>query len=140
MEHNIFINEVFRVEKEEQLYRVLWISPKQEYGYWISLEKQSRIPERFVCSKMIEGISTGVITAVEDPVVISERNVTETAKEKRDEWWHILKPVLECEPYIYERKRRGELLSEVAKKNNRDKSNLYRYPVSYTHLTLPTIA
>ena len=59
----------------------------------------------------------------------SERNVSETAKEKRDEWWHILKPVLECEPDIYERRRRGELLSEVAKRNNRDKANLYRYLV-----------
>ena len=131
MEHNIFINEVVHIEKEEQLYRVLWVSPEQEYGYWISLEKQSRVPDRFICPKMLEGISTGAITVVEDPVVISEGNVSETAKEKRDEWWHILKPVLECEPDIYERRRRGELLSEVAKRNNRDKANLYRYLVKY---------
>ena len=80
MEHNIFINEVVHIEKEDQLYRVLWVSPEQEYGYWISLEKQSRVPERFVCPKMLEGISTGEITVVEDPVVISKGNVTETAK------------------------------------------------------------
>lgn len=29
------------------------------------------VPERFVCPKMLEGISTGAITVVEDPVVIS---------------------------------------------------------------------
>ena len=32
---------------------------------------------------MLRGISTGAITVVEDPVVISEGNVSETAKEKR---------------------------------------------------------
>lgn len=131
MEQNIFINEVVRIGKEEQLYRVLWVSPEQEYGYWISLENQTRVPEKFICREMVENISTGEITVVEDPIRIYEGSVAENAKEKRDKWWRILKPVLECEPDIYERRRRGELLSEVARKSSKDKANLYRYLVKY---------
>jgi len=131
MEQNIFINEVVYIGKEEQLYRVLWISPGQEYGYWISMEKQSRVPVKFICKEVAAGLSMGTITVAEDPVRIYGGNVTETAGKKRDEWWRILKPVLECEPDIYERKRRGELLSEAARKNNTDKANLYRYLEKY---------
>lgn len=131
MEQNIFINEVVQAGQEKQLYRVLWVSSDQEYGYWISLEKQTRVPEKFICQEVIENIYAGEVVVVEDPIRVYEGNVTESAKERRDEWWRILKPILECEPDIYERRRRGELLSETAKKSNKDKANLYRYLVKY---------
>lgn len=131
MKQNISINEVVQVVQGKQLYRVLWISPDQNYGYWISLEKQTCVPEKFVYREMAKNISSGEITFVEDPIRVYEGNVTESAKEKRDKWWRILKPVLECEPDIYERRRRGELLSEAAKMSGTDKSNLYRYLVKY---------
>ena len=54
MEHNIFINEVVHIEKEDQLYRVLWVSPEQEYGYWISLEKQSRFQKDLFVPKCLK--------------------------------------------------------------------------------------
>lgn len=131
MEQNISINEVMQIRQGEQLYRVLWVSSNQEYGYWIPLEKQNRVPVKFICREMVENISAGEIAVVEDPIRVYGGNVAESAKEKRDEWWRILRPVLECEPDIYERRRRGELLSEVAKKSNKDKANLYRYLVKY---------
>lgn len=131
MEQNISINEVMQAGQEKQLYRILWISSDQEYGYWISLEKQTRVPEKFICQEVIENISAGEVVVVEDPIRVYEGNVAESAKERRDEWWRILKPILECEPDIYERRRRGELLSETAKKSNKDKANLYRYLVKY---------
>ena len=126
MEQNISVNEVVQAGQEKQLYRVLWVSSDQEYGYWISLERQTCIPEKFMCREMIENISAGEVVVVEDPIRVYEGNVAESAKERRDEWWRILKPILECEPDIYERRRRGELLSETAKKSNKDKANLYR--------------
>lgn len=131
MEQNISINQVVQAGQEKQLYRVLWVSSDQEYGYWISLEKQTRVPKKFICQEVIENISAGEVVVVEDPIRVYEGNVAESAKERRDEWWRILKPILECEPDIYERRRRGELLSEIAKKSNKDKANLYRYLVKY---------
>lgn len=131
MEQNISINEVVQAGQEKQLYRVLWVSSDQEYGYWISLEKQTRVPEKFICQEVVENISAGKVVVVEDPIRVYEGNVAESAKERRNEWWRILRPILECEPDIYERRRRGELLSETAKKSNKDKANLYRYLVKY---------
>ena len=131
MERNIYVNEVIYIGEEEQLYRVLWISPTQEYGYWISMDKPNRVPVKYNCGKIAADLLDGAIAIVDDPIKIYDDNATEAARAKRDEWWRILKPVLECEPDIYDRKRRGELLTEVADKYKKDKANLYRYLVKY---------
>ena len=54
MERNIFVNEVLYCNDEEQLYRVLWISPGQEYGYWIPVDgRMNGIPVKFDCKKVM---------------------------------------------------------------------------------------
>ncbi len=132
MERNIFVNEVLYCNDEEQLYRVLWISAGQEYGYWIPVDgKMNGIPVKFDCKKVAGGLADGIITSADDPVAFRDINMTTEAVKQRDEWWRILKPVLESEPDIYERKRRGELLAEAAEKNGKSKTNLYRYIVKY---------
>ena len=131
MEQNLYINQVVYASNDEQLYRVLWVSPGQEYGYWISMEKQNRVPVKFICREVAAGLSDGTITVTEDPVRINDGDVSADAREKRDEWWHILKSVLECEPDVYERRRRGELVSEAAGRSCKDKADLYHYLVKY---------
>lgn len=132
MEQNIFVNEVLHLHEEDQLYRVLWISSGQEYGYWIPVDgKMNGIPVKFDYGKVAEELSDGIITTADDPVTFHGVGATAEAMEQRDEWWRILKPVLECEPDIYERKRRGELLAEAAEKNGKSKTNLYRYIIKY---------
>ena len=132
MERNIFVNEVLYCNDEEQLYRVLWISAGQEYGYWIPVDgKMNGIPVKFDCKKVAGELAEGIITSADDPITFRDINMTAEAMEQRDEWWRILKPVLESEPDIYERKRRGELLAEAAEKNGKSKTNLYRYIIKY---------
>ena len=132
MERNIFVNEVLYCNDEEQLYRVLWISPGQEYGYWIPVDgRMNGILVKFDCKKVVGGLADGIITSVDDPITFRDINMTAEAMKQRDEWWRILKPVLESEPDIYERKRRGELLAEAAEKNGKSKTNLYRYIIKY---------
>lgn len=44
----ICINQIFYDQEEEQ-YRILWISPKAEFVYWIRLKSSSRIPKGRNC-------------------------------------------------------------------------------------------
>lgn len=76
-------------------------------------------------------MADGIIISADDPVTFRDINMTAEAVKQRDEWWRILKPVLESELDIYERKRRCELLSEAAEKNGKSKTNLYRYIIKY---------
>src|SRR5699024_12766235 len=46
-------------------------------------------------------------------------------------WCDSRKGVVGWEPDRYERRGRGELLSEGGKRNKREKANLYRYLVKY---------
>lgn len=129
MERNLFVNEVLNMD--EQLYRILWISPDRKYGYWISLGRQSHLPECFEYDWLLQAIQDGQAETADDPIKAFDGEETESAKQKRDEWWKMLKPVLECEPDIYDRKKRGRMLSELSLQHNRDKSNLYRYLQKY---------
>lgn len=132
MEQNIFVNEVLYCCKEGQPYRILWISYGQEYGYWIPIdEKKSGVPVKFSCSEVAEGLRDGTVAVADDPIMVCGGDVTAEAKKQRDEWWKILQPVLECEPDIYERKRRGELLAEAQARSGKSKTNLYRYLIKY---------
>ena len=129
MERNLFVNEVLKMD--EQLYRVLWISPDRQYGYWISLGSEGRLPERFEYDRLLQAIQDGQAETAEDPVKAFDGEVPEGAKQKRDEWWEMLRPVLEREPEIYDRQKRGRMLSELSARHNRDKANLYRYLQKY---------
>lgn len=129
MEHNLFVNEV--LNKDGQLYRVIWISTGRQYGYWIYLGRENRIPERFDYIELTQAMREGSVEAVEDPVKVFDGEISDNAKRKRDEWWNLLKPILECEPDIYERQKRGKMLSELSEKYKRDKANLYRYLQKY---------
>ena len=129
MELNLFVNEVLKMN--ERLYRILWISPDRQYGYWISLGRQNRLPERFEYDWLSQAIQDGQAETADDPIKAFEGEISESAKQKRDEWWEVLKPVLECEPDIYDRKKRGRMLSDLSVQHSRDKANLYRYLQKY---------
>ena len=129
MERNLFVNEILKMD--ERLYRVLWISPDRQYGYWISLGRENRLPERFEYNRLSQALQDGQAETAEDPVKAFDGEVPESAKQKRDEWWGLLRPVLECEPEVYDRQKRGRMLSELSEQHNRDKANLYRYLQKY---------
>ena len=129
MERNLFVNEVLKTDG--QFYRVLWIAPDRQYGYWISLDRQNCIPERFEYDWLMQTVQEKMAEPAEDPVKTFDGEISEKAKQKRDEWWQMLKPVLECEPEVYERRERGRMLSELAEQYGRDKSNFYRYLQKY---------
>ena len=129
MERNLFVNEILKMD--ERLYRVLWISPDRQYGYWISLGRENRLPERFEYNRLSQALQDGQAETAEDPVKAFDGEVPESAKQKRDEWWGLLRPVLECEPEVYDRQKRGRMLSELSEQHNRDKANLLRYLQTY---------
>ena len=129
MEWNLFVNEVLKLD--EQLYRVLWISPDCQYGFWISLDSRNCLPERFEYDRILQDLQDGNAETTEDPVKAFDGEVSESAKKRRDERWEMLRSVLECEPDVYDRQKRGRMLSELSAQQNRDKANFYRYLQKY---------
>ena len=105
MERSLFVNEVLKLD--EELYRVLWISPDCQYGFWISLDSRNCLPERFEYGRLLQDLQDGNAETTEDPIKAFDGEVSENAKQRRDEWWEMLRPVLECEPDVYDRQKRG---------------------------------
>lgn len=77
MEHNLFVNEVLNMDG--QLYRVLWISTGRQYGYWIYLGRQNRIPERFDYIELTQAMREGRVEAAEDPVKVFDGEISDNA-------------------------------------------------------------
>lgn len=128
----IFLNEVVAEIEQEKQYRVLWISPDLVYGYWISMDDNNKMPEKFEYNLLEEGLSGGRFEKKEEiSSETSDIGISESSKKRRDELWEALQSALTHEPDIYDRKCRKELLQEPAKKLETPYNNLYRYLVKY---------
>lgn len=44
MDYNICINQIFHDMENGEDYRILWISPQNEYAYWIPIQGKSGMP------------------------------------------------------------------------------------------------
>ncbi len=83
MEHNIFINEVVHIEKEDQLYRVLWVSQSRNMDTGYHWRSRAGFQKDLFVPKCLKVYLQGRLLLWKDPVVISKGNVTETAKRKK---------------------------------------------------------
>ena len=131
MEDIIFLNEIVVELEQEKQYRVLWISPDMSYGYWIRMD-DNKMPERFEYLFLEKGLADGRFEK-QDEVLGKAVNtgISESSKTRRDELWKALESALTCEPDIYSRNRRKELLQKSAKELGTSYNNLYRYLVRY---------
>lgn len=131
MEVIIFLNEIVVEFEQEKRYRVLWISPDMSYGYWIRMD-DNKMPERFEYPFLEKGLADGRFEKQDEILGKTvSTDVSESSKTRRDEIWEALESALTCEPDIYNRNRRKELLQEPAKKLGTPYNNLYRYLVRY---------
>ena len=94
----ICINQIFYDQEEEEQYRILWISPKAEFVYWIRLKSSSRIPKK-----------------VETAILTSYLELTSQEKEQRDRIWKMMEKALLDEPGIYDRRGRRSHLERIEK-------------------------
>lgn len=131
MEVIIFLNEIVVELEQEKQYRVLWISPDMSYGYWIRMD-DNKMPERFEYPFLEKGLADGRFEKQDEILGKTvSTDISESSKTRRDELWEALESALTCEPDIYNRNRRKELLQEPAKKLGTPYNNLYRYLMRY---------
>ena len=55
----ICINQIFYDQEEDEQYRILWISPKAEFVYWIGLKSSSRIPKKVETATLTSYLECG---------------------------------------------------------------------------------
>ena len=123
------------VQMEEERYRVLMISGK--FVIWINIDSAKAFPEVVTTSNIDQWTLDEVLRRADDPfsylASISVQQGTK-AQKIRDERHQLIAPLLADEE-IYYRSGRGQLVQARSDLTGTPRKT----PVSYTHLTLPTI-
>lgn len=130
MDKAICVNQIFYDQEEDELYRVLWISPKGEFVYWIGLKSSSRIPKQAEMSTLISCLEGGRLAEYEEPFSYPQE-LTLQEKEQRDRIWRMMETALLDEPGIYDRRGRRCHLERIEEATGIKKQNLYAYLARY---------
>jgi hypothetical protein len=125
----ICVNKIITDVETGAEYLVLWVSPGNEYGYWYDLNSRSRKPIHFKMDEVMNEISIGHYELSEYPLshqIRTDESLTYNEKQHRDRLWAIVKKAVECEPDIYDHRKRASIFRQTAMENNIDSTNLYR--------------
>ena len=126
----ICINQIFYDREEDEQYRILWISPKAEFVYWIGLKSSSRIPKKVETAILTSYLEGGRLIEYEESFSYP-KELTSQEKEQRDRIWKMMEKALLDEPGIYDRRGRRRHLERIEKETGIKKQNLYAYLARY---------
>ena len=130
MGKTICINQIFYDQEEDEQYRILWISSKAEFVYWIGLKSSSRIPKKVETSILTSYLEGGRLIEHEESFSYP-KELTSQEKEQRDRIWKMMEKALLDEPGIYDRRGRRGHLERIEKETGIKKQNLYAYLARY---------
>lgn len=129
MQNTICINEIYLVKKTGESYRVLWLAPDLEYGYWISMGKGNKMPVYFECVEVQEGVQNNEICLIPESASVNMENTGNLGD--YEERWNLFRPVLEREPDIYDKGTRSGIIVEFSSRTGMKTPNIYKYMIKY---------
>lgn len=130
MDKVICVNQIFYDQDDDELYRILWISPQADFVYWIGLKSSSRIPKQTKMAVLANYLESGRLAEYEETFSYPQEP-TSQEKEQRDRIWRMMESALLDEPGIYEQRERRVHLERIEKETGIRKQNLYVYLAKY---------
>ena len=129
----ITINALIKSTTENIVYRVLWFSEKDNLVYLFNMETQSMpYAERYsdVEKRIIDG---ELREESSDPYIkiVREHEIADKYKQARDQTWEFVRELVLCEPDIYEKAKRGKLISEKKSDSGKTFAVIHRYLKRY---------
>lgn len=123
------INDLLREEREGRHFRVLWIDPDNIICYLIDVEDNAATPFLRKVEELIEDILHGEFVKSKDDAFLPypHDDVPEAHVQKRDKAWKQIRELVNQEPDIYEREKRGELVHHVLTKFGSTRPTVYKH-------------
>lgn len=131
--NDILENMLIKESGNGHIWRVLWVSEAKDFAYVFDVNTME-MPSSVSCNELKSKIDDGFFTIHEsDPYlrVISENELSDKERSVRDEIWNLMSYAVTSEPDIYEKKRRGSMLSAIMSVSGKDLKNLHRYLKAY---------
>ena len=125
-------NEVFEDLYEYKKFRILWLK-NNDIIYVIELENDD-LPIAIQYDELQKKIDNGDVRSIEDTWSVQafqEELISSKDKQFRDNIWQYIRDLVEDEPDIYDRNKRGQMMEKVIAKYNSTKMTLYKQLKKY---------
>ncbi|RNB79752.1 transposase [Brevibacillus fluminis] len=110
--------------------RILYIDTNTDTMYLIDIDMRLAFPYQRKVSDVLNELQCGICVVQDnDPkaIVISEADIPQLYKDKRDNAWGLIKAAVKDEPDIYIEDSRGKIIKILMKQNKISKVTLYKY-------------
>lgn len=137
------INDIISIEEaagKKRSERILWIDEGNIICYTIDMDKKSKFPIKRKISDLQQLHGEQLLSLIDsDPygfIYQDEEQLSEKSKDLRDARWECIKDMVLQEPDIFERDKRGRLITAAIAKTGKSKRLLYKYLVQYWRLVV----
>lgn len=120
----LHVNQVLKLG--ERRLRVLWSD--SVLGFWIDIDDPKAVPESFLIHDFEDLFLDGEMVITDDPFVsqrLREPEKGSVQERKRDQAWSIVGDLI-SDPELYERSKRGRMVSRAVEVHGTTKQTVYR--------------
>ncbi|MDQ0159475.1 Mu transposase C-terminal domain-containing protein [Alkalibacillus salilacus] len=126
---SLSVNDVLKAVDSDLTYRILWIDEGGIIAYLIDVYDEKAIPFVQSTNEIRQQIVSDELVKVKDfdghPAI--NVSITEKQKKHRDDAWDAIRSVVELEPDLYQRDKRGEIVKKLVKQTGISRISLYKY-------------
>lgn len=129
---NLVVNELLKrkADDKNEVERILWIDENNTIAITIDILSTNSLPQIRNISVIMEQIESGSIERTsEDPYyrIVVDEKIDAKHIEIRERAWDIISDAVFCEPDIYYRGERGDLIQKILVKHGVTKRLVYKY-------------
>lgn len=124
----LVVNEVFKDKTTNEIYRVLWIDEGYIICYVIDITAKKPFPLFSLVKDILENFEQGNYEQVEDKTVSNKfLSKKQSDIEYRNNAWELIRVIVNQEPDVYIRNKRGKLIREVAQEHNISENTVWKH-------------
>lgn len=122
------VNDVLQVPESEDSFRILWIDEGNIIAYLIDINDEKAVPFVQTTAEIRQQIVSDELLKVRD-IDINRHiisNLTDKQEEHRNKAWKMIEELVDLEPDIYQRKKRGKIVRKFIDEHGFNRVTLYK--------------
>ncbi|MFL8938999.1 Mu transposase C-terminal domain-containing protein [Rossellomorea oryzaecorticis] len=123
------VNELIKDEISDLTYRILWIDEGDVIAYLIDIDSETALPFVKTTKEIREQLISDQFMKIKDMNVsrLSLQNSNEKQIEFRNRAWDMIETIVEMEPDIFQKEKRGEIIKKLMEERNFNRVTIYKH-------------
>lgn len=124
------VNELLKDKSNGQCFRILWIDEGNLLTFLIEVTEKKALPFSLTIKEVSQNMMDGLfikIDSLEESFYVESSNIPEKQLMQRDKAWSLIKDLVVNEPDIYQKDKRGKLITDFVSRGTGTKLTIYKY-------------